>query len=115
MYILLFPASFALGAITKNALMLRFGVGLLVISTVVMTVAFLRIGVLGVVRAEAWDRNLVINACALKLDQNAPLLGAEIRYPPFGLGVEDVNTWEWMRDKYAGWIQQMPDQFNCGN
>jgi hypothetical protein len=115
MYVLLFPVSFVIGVITKNALMLRFGVGLLVISAVVMTFVFLRIGVLGVQRAEAWDRNLVTNACALKLDQNAPLLGAEIRYPPFGLGVEDINTWEWMRNKYAGWIQQMPDQFNCGN
>jgi hypothetical membrane protein len=115
MYVLIFPASFALGAITKSALVLRFGFHLLVLSTIVMIVVFLRIGFLGVARAEAWDRNLAINACVLKSDENASLLGAEIRYPPFGLGVEDVNTWDWMRDKYAGWIRQMPDKFNCGN
>jgi hypothetical protein len=115
MYILLFPCVFGIGVITKWDFALINAKTLVILASVVMVAVFLRIGALGVERGNTWDRNLVANACTLKVDPNAPLLGAEIRYPPFGLGVEDVNTWKWMRDKYAGWIEQMPDEFSCVN
>ena len=115
MYVLLFPCVFGLGILAKWKFLIKNSNILMILASLVMAAIFLRIGVLGVDRGKIWDRNVTINACSLKADPAAALLGAEIRYPPFGLGVEDVNTWKWMRDKYAGWLQRMPDQFNCGN
>jgi hypothetical protein len=113
MYILLFPSGFMLGTLTKNQYLSLHAKSLLILMTVVMLFTFLRIGALGVARTETWDRNLPINMCSLKSNPDAVLFGAEIRYPPFGLGVEDVNTWKWMRDKYAGWVRNTPNQIKC--
>jgi hypothetical protein len=41
------------------------------------------------------------------------LLGAEIRYPPFSLGIEDIETWEWMRENYADWVTNIPGNPDC--
>jgi hypothetical protein len=113
MYILLFPAGFVLGTFIRNQFVIRNAKRLLVLVSIVMLLTFIRIGVLGVSRAENWDNNLPLNICALVSDPDADLLGAEIRYPPFNLGVEDVNTWKWMRDKYAGWVSNIASQKIC--
>ena len=112
-YILLFPTGFMMGALTRNKLLSRHAKSFLVFMSIVMMFTFLRIGALGVIRAETWDRNLPLNICSLKSNPDAVLYGAEIRYPPFDLGVEDVNTWEWMRDQYAGWVGNIPNQIKC--
>jgi hypothetical protein len=106
---------FGLGVSTKFEFFIKNLSSLMIIAALAMSAIFLRIGVLGVERGIIWDRNLISNVCSLKSDPDADLLGAEIRYPPFGLGVEDVNTWDWMRDKYAGWVINMPDNFDCKN
>jgi hypothetical protein len=113
MYILLFPAGFVLGTFIENQFIIRNARRLLVLVSIVMLLTFMRIGVLGISRAETWDKNLPLNICALASDPDADLLGAEIRYPPFNLGVEDVNTWKWMRDKYAGWVSNIASQKAC--
>lgn len=113
MYILFFPSGFALGTQIKNKFLAGYAKNLLIFASIVMIFAFLRIGVLGVIRAETWDKNLPPNICSLKSNPDAVLLGAEIRYPPFGLGVEDVNTWDWMRNKYAGWVGNIPNETKC--
>ena len=113
MYIFLFPSGFMLGILTKSQYLSQHAKSLLMFMSIVMIFTFLRIGALGVARAETWDRNLPPNICSLKSNPDAVLLGAEIRYPPFGLGVEDVNTWKWMRDKYAGWVGNIPNQIKC--
>ena len=113
MYLLLFPTSFAAGLSVNNKRLQKISAVLLVLSSLVMLLAFLRIGVLGVSRSLEWDRNLTQNICALEINPEAELQGAEIRYPPFGLGVEDVNTWKWMRDKYAGWVGAIPHNLDC--
>jgi hypothetical protein len=113
LYIFLFPTSFALGLSTKSQHLKRSAASLLVFSSLVMFLTFVRIGVLGVSRSLEWDRNLTHNICALEGNPGAELRGAEIRYPPFGLGVEDVNTWKWMREKYVGWIGAIPDSIKC--
>lgn len=104
MYLLLFPTSFAVGLSVSSKNLRKASAILLLLSSLVMLLAFLRIGIMGVYRSLEWDRDLTKNICALETDPEAELQGAEIRYPPFGLGVEDVNTWKWMRDKYAGWV-----------
>ena len=70
-------------------------------------------GAMGINRSVVWDNNLQKNICALKVDPEATLLGAEIQYPPFNLGVEDVNTWDWMRNKYVGWVNAIPHDIKC--
>lgn len=109
MYVLLLPLSFGVGYALKSRISADAIMRLLVVSSLVMSLAFLRIGVLGVERSLQWDRNLATNSCLLKENPNAKLLGAEIQYPPFGLGVDDVNTWEWMRYKYVGWVSGIPE------
>jgi hypothetical protein len=113
MYLLLFPTSFAAGLSVNNQHLKKAASGLLALSSLVMLLTFLRIGVLGISRSQAWDQNLIQNICTLRVNPAAELRGAEIRYPPFGLGVEDVNTWKWMRDKYVGWVDAIPNNIEC--
>jgi hypothetical protein len=113
MYLLLFPTSFAAGLSVNNQHLKKAAFGLLALSSLVMLLTFVRIGVLGISRSQAWDQNLIHNICTLKVNPAAELRGAEIRYPPFGLGVEDVNTWTWMRDKYVGWVDAIPNNIDC--
>jgi hypothetical protein len=113
MYVLLFPTFFGVGLLVNNRGTQRAAATLMVLASLVMLLTFVRIGVLGVSRAQDWDQNLVTNVCSLRLNPEAELLGAEIRYPPFDLGVEDVNTWKWMRDKYVGWVNNIPHDIKC--
>lgn len=113
MYVLLFPFAFCFGVAKKVELSQKTITVALVVAGIVMTAAFLRIGILGINRSLMWDRNLQTNVCLLKKNPDAKLLGAEIQYPPFGLGVDDVNTWDWMRNKYAGWVAAVSSDINC--
>jgi hypothetical protein len=58
-------------------------------------------------RSAEWDRNLVKNYCLQLRDPAGKFLGAEIRYWPLGLGIEDVNRWKWMSDDYAVWLKTL--------
>jgi hypothetical protein len=52
-------------------------------------------------RAAVWDSNLTVTS------QETPLIkfeSAEITYPPFGLGIEDIGTWKWMSESYSEWV-----------
>jgi hypothetical protein len=61
-------------------------------------------------RANSWDidfqRNycLVINSEDINIDQ-LPLSGPEIIYPLFNKGIEDIQSWDWMRVGYIKWIK----------
>jgi hypothetical protein len=113
LYVLVFPAAFILGlALGKMVNLIQLKT-LFVISSLVMVVIFARIGVMGIERSRDWDRNLILNMCALKVDETSQLLGAELVYKPFGLGVEDVNTWEWMRSAYSKWVLNIPKKVDC--
>jgi hypothetical protein len=109
MYVLLMPLSFALGICLNIRTSQKVIGSLLVASSLVMLFTFVRIGVLGVERSLQWDRNLTTNSCRIAENPSSALLGAEIQYPPFGLGVDDVNTWEWMRYKYVGWVENISE------
>jgi hypothetical protein len=113
MYVLLLPFAFGIGTVSRLKLNTASVTVALTIAGIVMTATFLRIGVLGVNRSLVWDRNLHTNVCLLKANPDAKLLGAEIQYPPFGLGVDDVNTWDWMRNKYIGWVAAVPSDIKC--
>jgi hypothetical protein len=109
MYVLLLPLSFAVGLRLNFGINQRIVTSLLAASSLIMLFVFLRIGILGVERSLQWDRNLSMNSCRIAENPSSALLGAEIQYPPFGLGVDDVNTWEWMRYKYVGWVENIPE------
>ena len=53
-------------------------------------------------RAAAWDFNLNLLAQEYQL---VKFQAAEITYPPFELGIEDVATWGWMADPYLDWVR----------
>jgi hypothetical protein len=54
-------------------------------------------------RAEIWDANLQSTNFRFSEYETQR---AEIIYPPFGLGVEDIFTWEWMADPFYSWKSQ---------
>ena len=55
-------------------------------------------------RSSVWDSNLLNNYCLAVQSSESQLQGAEIRYWPLGLGVEDVNRWVWMKEDYSAWL-----------
>jgi hypothetical protein len=61
-------------------------------------------------RAKSWDIDFQRNYCLLidseitDIDQ-LPLSGPEIIYPFFNKGIEDIQTWEWMKIGYVKWIK----------
>ena len=61
-------------------------------------------------RANSWDiafqRNycLVTNTEDVNIEQ-LPLSGPEIIFPFFHKGIEDIQTWEWMKIGYVKWIK----------
>ena len=61
-------------------------------------------------RSVAWDSSFSQNYCSIIRSANSPLLGAEIRYWPIGLGVEDVNRWDWMARDYVSWLDKISPQ-----
>jgi hypothetical protein len=62
-----------------------------------------------------WAQTNATNICALKNSSDAVLANPEIHYPVFNLGVEDVQTWPWIRETYIRWISnvQTASQFDC--
>ena len=74
-----------------------------------------RVTILEVQRGANWDNNLRANGCLISNDNQAKLLGAEIKYPLFGLGIEDVNRWEWMSNNYRNWLSspKLKKQITC--
>jgi hypothetical protein len=64
------------------------------------------------IRKSSWEQNLVHNYCALNRVLNPSLQGAEIKYWPMGLGVEDVNSWAWMAKDYSAWVMTFNPKFD---
>lgn len=113
MYVLLLPLAFGLGVANKYRVPWKALLSGFAVASLITTAVLVRAGAMGINRSLVWDNNLQKNVCALKVDPEAALLGAEIQYPPFNLGVEDVNTWDWMRDKYVGWVNAIPHDLKC--
>jgi len=111
--LLLLPASFCLGLLSSNLPIRKTIATLLSISSIVMLFSTGRSVYLGINRSIVWDNNFTVNRCLLVDNSDSELLGAEIRYPPFSLGIEDVETWEWMRENYADWVTNIPGNPNC--
>jgi len=108
LYQIFIPLTFMLGiysrSITKvdfRILRKSFVVFLIIVSLTLMSV---RAGLSFKARASDWDSAFKVNYCLIKNDPKAKLIGADMLYPGFNLGIEDVSDWEWMRNGYANWV-----------
>ena len=83
---------------------------ILIMTLILSSAISLRTSLAVAQRANSWDidfqRNycLVITSKDVRMDQ-LPLSGPEIIYPLFNKGIEDIQTWEWMRVGYIKWIK----------
>ena len=109
--LLLAPASFCLPIVSSRSqnflkrLPLRHNrVALAAVGLVLMGLMFRGIAVQEN-RSSRWDSNLIQNHCLTIASDKSPLYGAEIRYWPIGLGIEDVNRWDWMAKEYKSWLK----------
>jgi hypothetical protein len=78
-----------------------------------LTSLFVRGVVVQANRSTNWDKNFQRNLCAVQTYAKPSFLGAEIRYWPIWLGIEDVNRWAWMADDYIGWLETLKSKSNC--
>lgn len=61
-------------------------------------------------RAAAWDSDFQRNYCLIvnNVESNTgrlDLSGPEIIYPVFRKGIEDIQSWDWMRSGYINWVE----------
>jgi hypothetical protein len=108
LYQVFIPLTFILGFYSQSIFSFDFSrintVFLLVFSIIFLTTLSLRAGILLEKRASDWDDAFKVNYCLIKKDTRAKLVGADMLYPGFNLGIEDVSKWEWMRNGYATWV-----------
>ena len=107
---LLTPAAFCLLSLKKPQEQLsRFAhspiktISLFLVSMVLIGLLFRGL-VVQEIRNSDWDSNFPINLCSSTKSSQLSLLGAEIKYWPIGLGIEDVNRWDWMAVDYRIWL-----------
>ena len=110
--LLLAPLAFNFGLLlgsklnTQGSLNIR---GILLVVVLAFTVILIRSGLTISDRANAWDANLLHNMCLIQNDSLSNLKGAELRYPPLELGIEDIETWPWMSTNYVAWVRGLED------
>jgi hypothetical protein len=80
-----------------------------VVVVLVFSMILIRSGLMLSDRARAWDENLLHNICEIQNDSLNNLKGAELRYPPLGLGIEDIETWPWMSSNYVAWVKGLQE------
>lgn len=55
-----------------------------------------------------WHLSNHANICALRGNDSADVTNPEIVYPPFQFGLEDAQSWPWIRASYIRWIANVP-------
>ena len=108
LYQVFIPLTFILGFYSKSIFSFDFSrvnkVFLLTFIIISLTAISLRAGILLDKRASDWDNAVKVNYCLIKKDNKAKLVGADMLYPGFNLGIEDISKWEWMRNGYVTWV-----------
>jgi hypothetical protein len=107
-YQIFIPLTFLLGFYSKSIIKfeLRRSQESLIVFVIVVSLILMsaRAGISFKARAADWDSAFKINYCLIRENPNSKLVGAEMLYPGFNLGIEDVSSWEWMRNGYAKWV-----------
>jgi hypothetical protein len=108
LYQIFIPLTFLLGFYSKSIIKfeLRRSQESLIVFVIVVSLILMsaRAGISFKARAADWDSAFKINYCLIRENPNSKLVGAEMLYPGFNLGIEDVSSWEWMRNGYAKWV-----------
>ena len=108
LYQVFIPLTFILGFYSKSIFSFDFSrvnkVFLLTFIIISVTAISLRAGILLDKRASDWDNAIKVNYCLIKKDNKTKLVGADMLYPGFNLGVEDISKWQWMRNGYITWV-----------
>lgn len=106
-YTLLTESFFYLGIVFARKKEIAYQRILLVCMILLITIQSLlvvRATILAQSRSFRWDSNLAINSCNIYSGNTDDLLGAELTYPPLGLGVTDIARWTWMKNDYISWV-----------
>jgi len=108
LYQVFIPLTFILGFYSESIFRLDFTrvnkIFLIIFIVITLTAISLRTGLALEKRATDWNNAFKTNYCLIKNDPKAKLVGADMLYPGFNLGIEDVSKWEWMRNGYANWV-----------
>lgn len=108
LYQVFIPLTFILGFYSKSIFSFDFSrvnkVFVLTFIIISLTAISLRAAILLDKRASDWDNAIKVNYCLIKKDNEAKLVGADMLYPGFNLGIEDISKWEWMRNGYITWV-----------
>ena len=107
-YQILIPTSFIIGmnykSIVRINLSQKFHSFLLIIIITSITLLSIRFAMAISTRSLEWDMAFAKNYCTIKSDSNSELIGADMLYPGFDLGIEDIAKWQWMRESYVNWV-----------
>ena len=108
LYQVFIPLTFVLGFYSKSIFCVDFSrvksIFLLTFIVISLSAISLRAGILLEKRASDWDDAFKVNYCLIKKDTKSKLVGADMLYPGFNLGIEDISKWEWMRNGYVTWV-----------
>jgi len=108
LYQIFIPFSFLLGFCSKSLFNLNFSKSTRRIFLFMVVTSLLLLSLRATFAFEKrktdWDNAFKANVCLIKNDPKSKLIGAEMLYPGFNLGIEDVASWEWMRNGYSNWI-----------
>ena len=83
---------------TSRRILLVLFIGILSFSTI-------RATALVIDRSSDWKISNDLNICKITINNEIDIQNPEILYPPFSLGVEDIQSWPWIKDAYIGWIK----------
>ena len=107
LYIVLLPTMFIVGA-TSDARFLKKTLGPLKIFFYITVIFCLSLSVRSSIsvlnRAQQWDSAYHSNICLIHQGDTRMLKGAEMVYPVFQKGIEDIESWAWMKQSYVTWI-----------
>ncbi len=78
---------------------------LLLLMLGIILVSLIRPLVLTLNRSTEWENSNNTNVCLIKEGKLNALVNPELRYPPLNLGVEEVQSWEWILNAYQYWIE----------
>jgi hypothetical protein len=56
-------------------------------------------------RSSNWKTSNDLNICKIRINDEIGIQNPEILYPPFSLGIEEVQSWPWIKDAYIVWIK----------
>ena len=108
LFVIMLPAMFVSGATVETHILdivFKFGKNFFYPVLLFCVCLSITSSMLVIDRAHRWDSAFRFNVCAIDQDKTSVLQGAEIIYPIFDKGIEDIQSWDWMKKAYILWIK----------